>query len=89
MWRDLHGQGLLARQSDPYTYRVKNMASSKGRAYVQQHFATYDQMQLAALKPVPFNGKITANSTHLILTWEDTPPSVRLLRLKPRQAVPP
>ena len=59
------------------------MASNKGRSFVEQNFATYDQMQRAALKPVPFDGASSTNDSHLVLSWTEAsgPPAVRLLRV--------
>ena len=52
-----------------------------GEAYVSRNFERYNQMQLAAFAPAPFDGVVSSNATHVMLQWEDACPSVRVLRV--------
>ena len=82
MWQDLASQGLLRRKGDPFTYKVKDMASDTGQAYVAQHFSRYNTMQLDALRPAAFDGVVGTNATHLWVSFNDSCPAVRIIRFQ-------
>jgi hypothetical protein len=83
IWRDLSGRGLLKRSSDPYTYRIKDMASEQGKQFVSEHFDEYSGMLLDSMRPTAFDGEVVANGTHVTLSWQDSCPAVRVLRVRP------
>jgi hypothetical protein len=82
LWHDLDERDLLKRKSDPYTYRVKDMATEKGKQFVQANFAKYQSMMLKAMQPSVFSGAVHNNGTHVSFSWEDACPTVRVLRVR-------
>ena len=83
IWRDLSQRRMLQHHGDGRTYRVKRMASEQGRQFVQEHFEEYSDMMLDAMAPGAFAGGVASNGTHVLLSWADACPSVRVLRVRP------
>ena len=80
IWRDLRARGAgLKDPADNYVYQLGHMTDDDGAAFVDAHYEQYNEMQLDALAPAPFDGIVADEGDTVTFTFDAACPSVHVL----------